>query len=236
MISRTLLAAVAVAATAPVASAASVPTHRSTFKVELKGKQTTNWSYTHTANGECDADQFGDGKETVRFHGHTKVVAYEGMSPLLLLSTRNKPASMTLHGTVTRDGDLTTGAPMAAEYCPDGVGGGDPPTDCGTRTISGLKVAPSYLSGTQRIRLDQVDSGPGVDYLNCFVSGVSYPFLLDRSGGRPVGQKLPYADLFEHGKHILIATGVDRVDDGETKSETRIRWVLSLTRVKVEEL
>lgn len=230
-----LIAAALAAAAAPTAHAAKVPTHRYTFEVELKGTQTTSWFLTHAANGACDADQVGDGKETVRFRGKTKLVAYGGAGKPIFVSAKGGQPTMSLRGTVNRTSEIVDGNIMGPEYCPDGNGEGDPPPDCGTRSVTGLKVTPTY-AGRRRMRLEQIDSGSGVDYKRCFVAGTAYPYLLDEVKGRPVGQDLPPDELFEHGKHILLAKGVDRTDDGEMKTETKIRWELSLKRVKVEDL
>jgi hypothetical protein len=59
------------------------------------------------------------------------------------------------------------------------------------------------------------------------------PTLLDRDvdRSRMIGQRLPVRELFDHGKHIVIAKGREVERTAESSSTTTIRWTLSLTRV-----
>ncbi len=233
-----LLGAAVLATAAPVAHAAPKPKHTFTYTFELEGKQTTTWTFEHEAAGDCDASQSGSGSETIRFHGRAgKVVSYDGFKEPPFVSKDGMGSKLRLRGTVARQGAITSGPASGADDCADGTGDGTPEApDCGTRALSGIMVEPTYESGKARIHLEQDNAAVVPDFGSCPVFGGSYPYLLADVHGKPVDQELPYADLFEQGKNILLATGVDRGSDGEAQWTTRIRWTLSITRVKRERI
>lgn len=224
------------------AQAAKMPriTAKYHYKVELTGKQTTSWSLNHVGTGPCDTNQSGSGSETIRFASRpTRTYTFDGLDqPYFFVreGAEARPLTLRPRGTITRRGSITTQPPAPDAPCPDGVPTAPPAPDCGRRAIRGLVVQPEYEYGKDRIVLTQSDAARD-PFKHCPRGGTTWPYLLSRdTAGRTIGRGLPPEDLFEHGKNILIATGVDRHTTGDTTWTTRIRWELSFTRVKKEDL
>lgn len=222
---------------APAAHAAKPLPQQATFKVELKGVQTTEWAIAHKGAGAaaCDMDQFGSGKETIRFSAKPgKMIAIQGAGTPTFFPAK-KPVglySTALRGKISRQGTLTTEPLPAGANCPGGGTPTAPPTpDCGTRSIQGLTVKPQYEYDTDLLILEQ--DGEAVDPFKHCPALSNWPYLLPQNtDGSDVGQRLPFKDLFEQGKNIVIATGKNKVQDDDSVSITKIRWELSFTRVK----
>jgi hypothetical protein len=49
---------------------------------------------------------------------------------------------------------------------------------------------------------------------------------------RRIGRRLPVADLFRYGKHVLIARGTKTERGSERTATTSIRWTATLSRVR----
>jgi hypothetical protein len=240
------LGLVALAVAAPVAGAAKTPqiTAKFFYKAEIKGVQTTTWTINHVGAGpeSCDMDQTGQGKETVRFSSKpTQIYTFDGLSQPFFFMKKGandaQQAQMPLRGTVTRSGSVyTQPLPPDADNCPDGTGEPAPPADCGTKKIKGLIVKPEYEFKKDHLVLSQSDAAKGPIFKHC-PSSSSWPYLLkEDTAGRTIGQNLPYDDLFNQGKNIIIARGTYAQTTGEVQWTTRIRWELSLTRTKKEDL
>ncbi len=238
------LAAVALMAGAASANAAGTPriTTKYTYKAEIKGTQTTTWTLNHIGIGPelCDTDQTGQGKETIRFSSKpTTFYTYDGLDQPIFFTRTGKKAStlsMPLGGTINRRGAIDTKPLPADSDCPDGVGGPPPAPDCGTKKIKRLTVKPEYEYKSDRIVLTQ-DGAARDPFKHCPSGGSTWPYLLRTDGaGRTIAQSLPYKDLFEQGKNILIATGVEKRSTPDLRWTTKLRWELSLTRVRVEKL
>ena len=239
------LGVAALAAAAPVAHAAKTPkiTAKYTYKVELVGKQTTTWSLNHVGAGPaaCDMNQTGSGKEVVRFSSRPTVMyTFDGLSQPYFFQKRGSQVGalkMPLRGTINRQGSVfTQPLPPGTDNCPDGVGGAPPTPDCGTRKLRGLVVEPEYEYKKDRIVLEQSDAAKD-PFKHCPAGGSSWPYLLPYdTANRSIGQELPYKDLFEQGKNIIIATGVHKNTTGDLKWTTRLRWELSFRRIRKEGL
>jgi hypothetical protein len=241
-----MLAGAAVCAAVAVSPASAAPTPvittKYTYRVELKGVQTTTWSYRHAGTGGCDSTQNGSGKQTVRFSGKPTIVhMYDGISPTFFTGDPAAGDSGTLkfklRGTVNRSGSVSTQplSPEAAEGCPDGVGGPPPTPDCGTKKLKGMVVTPQWEYKSTKMILNQEDA-PSDPYKFCPNLGDSFPYLIRQDEkGNEIGQDLPPADLFEHGQNIIIARGSYK-QQGEVESITKIRWELNFKRIKKEKL
>jgi hypothetical protein len=239
------LAAAGLIAGASSASAAKAPavTKKFTYKVELKGTQTTTWTLNHVGAGAeaCDTNQTGQGKETIRFSSKPAVAtSYEGLSQPFFFVKKGSQAgmlSMPLRGTISRQGAITTQPLPAENNCADGVGGAPPTPDCGTKRIQGLVVKPEYEYNKDRIVLTQSDAAKGYEFKHCPSGGSPWPYLLQHdTADNTITQQLPYDDLFNQGKNIIIATGIEKQTTGESQWTTKLRWELSITRIKVEDL
>jgi hypothetical protein len=233
------LALAAVAVAAPAASAAPTPKlTKYTYKAELKGKQTMTWSLNHVGSGGCDPSQTGSGKEVIRFTTKpTTIYTYDGLGsqPFFFQGNGSDTAAvkLKLRGTVNRQGTLDT----EKSDCPNGGGGTSIPRDCGVRKIARISVAPQYEYKGDRMILSQGDASNAPDFRNCPAGGSTWPYLLrEDDSGKSIGQDLPQSDLFGQGKNILIAKGTSTYDAGELKYTNKIRWELSLTRIKKEKV
>jgi hypothetical protein len=232
------IALVAAAAVAPTASAGKTPKMtKYTYKVELKGKQTTTWTMNHAGPGGCDPSQTGSGKETIRFHTKpTTIYTYDGLSQPFFFMKKGKEspaAALKLRGTVNRDGKLSTGP----SDCPNGGGGTSIPRDCGTKRIARVSVTPQYEFKKDKMILSQGDNSDAPTFRNCPDGGSTWPYLLrEDENGKSIGQQLPQDDLFGQGKNIIIANGTYKYDGGELKYTNKIRWELSFTRLNKEKL
>ena len=188
-------------------------------------------------------NQTGSGKEVIRFSSRPTVMyTFDGLSQPYFFQKRGSQVGslrMPLRGTINRQGSVfTQPLPPDADHCPGGDGTGVPPTpDCGTRKIRGLVVAPEYEYKKDRIILEQSDAAKD-PFEHCPDGGSSWPYLLKYPTDSyvQIGQELPYKDLFEQGKNIIIATGTDRNTTGDLKWTTKLRWELSFTRIKKEDL
>jgi hypothetical protein len=239
------IGAAALAAAAPVAQAAKAPkiTAKYTYKVELTGKQTTTWSLNHVGAGPqaCDTDQNGSGKEVIRFSSRPAVMyTFDGLSQPYFFQKKGTEVgslSLPLRGTINRRGSVFTQPLPPGAPCPDGTPTAPPVPDCGTKRIKGLVVEPEYEFKKDKIILEQSDAARD-PFENCPGGGSSWPYLLKYPGGsyERIGQQLPYDDLFNQGKNIIIARGTDKSTGGDLTWTTTIRWELSLTRIKKEDL
>jgi hypothetical protein len=202
------------------------------FVVELKGVQETTWKTRHAAQFECDVNIDGGGFENVWFRSKGTVLKVSSFGRTVLMRRGRAPASLDLRAKVERQGVVET---TSGAVCADGDGDAGPPplADCGTKR-SRLRVDVSYRRGRVSVEPDLVI--PRDPFANCPQGGISWPSLLTRSRkGRLIGQALPMADLFDHGRNIVVARGRETQDDGESQSTTTIRWSLSFKRIKEEE-
>lgn len=218
-------AAVALPATA---GAIDLPSGKDTWLVSARGIQKTTWSIAHTPDGtfECDGAQTGSGTETIRFTSKpVKATSFVGGSLKGLIGQ----VTLDAKGTVARQGTLTTGAPANPENCPDGVGGGDPAPDCGSKRFTHLFLTPSWDPKGRRVQLEQDDVVPLTpSFEHCPVTGVAWPSILD------AGVRFPFRELSESGKHIVIGRAKKAGHDADSDWTTTIRWELALKRVKSE--
>lgn len=224
-----LAAAIALTAAGPAAAAPTPRVRKGSFKVELEGLQRTSWTTELSSTAGCDLSISGAGGETIRFRSKPAKLDVTWVGSTRVILRGRSVASLDLAATIRRHGRVDS----SGEICSDGDGGGLPPaSDCGTRR-SRLTVDVSWpVRRSDLIALKPDMNVPLGPFRTCPSGGISWPSLLDqRPDGRLVGAELPIADLFRHGRNIVIAS--DRVvqDRGGERSTTSIRWTLSFTRV-----
>lgn len=209
-----------------------------TFKVTLEGTQKATWEVDHEDQGRCDSAQFGEGSSVVRFRSKPmKVYAYDGLDSPTFFTGRAEPFDISLRGTETRNGSLTT-ISIDDEGCAGGDGSGPPAPDCGTKAFRGVKVTPEYRYGTDFLQLDWVSDAGSPEYRNCPFSAVAqWPMLLDRTtSGREIGVRLPFKELFKYGKNIAIGKGRNVSVNPENTWNQSVRWELTFKRIAKEKL
>jgi hypothetical protein len=226
------LALLATAVPAAAAQAAAPGVQTRSFRVELKGTQTTTWSQFYAPQGKCDQGVTGSGTEhaTFRTPRATKVqvrrigkeyVVFGGM----------QGAEVGVVGKTTRSADM--------EYTPfdpkcGGTGGGElAPPDCGTKR-GPFRVGLAWnATGRPGIVLR---NGKLLDfYENCPLLGTAFPQLQDVDTSlEPIVAAIPAKDLFDRsiGKHIIVGRGKRSVDNSGDQWTTKLRFEVTLTRTK----
>lgn len=223
------------AAPAAVAAPRPLPELRTgRFKVELEGVQRTTWTSSWTTTEGCELSASGSGRETVVLRAKPATITATMIGDTRVFTrgrgTRAKLGFLDLVATITRHGRQR----FDGEICSDGDGGAAPAApDCGTKRAR-LTVELDYAARRGdliTIRPDMnVPLGP---FRTCPAGGISFPDLFNAHPvtARPVGAQLPMADLFEHGKNIVIAKDRTRESADGEQSTTTIRWTLSFTRL-----
>lgn len=221
----------ALAAAPSLASAAPTDARSGRFRVELEGVQRTTWETRHAPQFACDVAIEGSGTETVAFRSPPTIVDVSAFGRTVVLRRGRGPATIDLAATITRRGELTE---TGGEICSDGDGTGGQPQapDCGRRR-SQLAVDLRHSGGRRAlVTVEPSLAAPLDTFAACPEGGTSWPSLLTRDDrGRAIGQRLPAADLFEHGKSIVVARGRETYLDLDTTATTTIRWALSFTRI-----
>jgi hypothetical protein len=239
----TVLMLTVVSLPASQATATRMPgrNQQATFKVSVKGVQTTTWSENHQSSGDlCDVTQTGSGSERVVFSSRPVVIkALRIMSAGSIFFVRGrKPATLPGRGHVTRNGTLNRG-PIDPR-CAVGDGGdgtaAPPPSDCGRKRITSLTLMLGYDPANRRRINVFNDSGQAApDFEQCPVMGDSWTTILrrDDAHGTP-GEELPAVDLFDRsqGKILVLGKGLVRRTAMDVTSTTRIEWTLTLTRLR----
>jgi len=218
----------ALAAAPALAPAAPTDMRSGRFKVQLEGVQRTTWKTSHVAQFECDVTIQGSGTETVAFRSRPTILEVDAFGRTTVVRRGRGQPILDLAATITRQGEVSS---TGNAICADGDGGDDAPAapDCGTRR-SNLSVDLRYAG--ERVTIEPTIAAPLDTFANCPVAGTSWPDLLTRDGaGRAIGRALPVADLFGHGKNIVVGRGREVVEDFDTTSTTTIRWELSFTRL-----
>ena len=212
-----------------------------TFKVDVKGVQTTTWTLDDPSENRCDPAISGSGSERVSFrtpkplslvvkrYGANYVIAGD---PFALGGN-----DVTTRAVVTRNGHVQSTA--VDPDCGDNGGAdpGMPDPDCGTKRTS-FPVALGYANEPRHgFTLTAADLPTLGDlFKNCPWTGgqIAFPHLLEQQGKRPVVAGIPVADLFNraYGQQIAIGRGVQRTNSGGMRTTTRIRWDVRLTRAK----
>ncbi|MBB4662228.1 hypothetical protein [Conexibacter arvalis] len=214
----------------PGATTARAKVRTGLFKVELEGVQRTTWSTDWSSTEGCDLSVHGSGSETVRFRSKPTTILVTWIGQTRVFTRGRAIGALDLAATITRHGSEQADG----EVCSDGDGGGAPAApDCGTkRSRRTVELGyPVRRSDVIALRTDHnVPLGP---FRSCPTGGVSWPSLLDTHPvtGRVVGAALPIADLFRHGKNVVIARDRAVQDSGGDRSTTTIRWTLSFTRL-----
>jgi hypothetical protein len=209
---------------------------QATFKAEIKGVQTYENRYDHTSTNRCDPEIHNATNETWRFASRrpmkVTVTRIPGMANgELYFTSGEKPLWFKARSTVRRGNTHSYVAPP--KDCGDN-GGGVPPgpgPDCGTRKVNLLFGIDYYKRGHLEL---QPQDNAGSDLFERCDRG-AYPFLLSgETFGKRQSAELPERDVFnkKYGKIIVVGRGSRSIPYPEGLEETKIRWELSLTRVK----
>ena len=238
---------VAVVVAVTVAAPAEAPrmpgkNRHATFKVSVKGVQTTTWSENHQSTGaRCDYTSTGSGTERVVFSSRPVVVeAWQVMSAGSVFFVRgSKPATLPGRGYVTRHGKSERGPIDPGCAVGDGGDGTAPPppaSDCGRKRITSLRLQLGFdPANRKRINVFNDSSTAAPEFEQCPIAGESWTTILRRDDAHgTAGEELPAVDLFDErqGKMLVLGKGQVRRTAMDTTSTTRIRWTLTLTRLR----
>ena len=209
------------------------------FKVRVEGVQTTTWTANHTPMFRCDSPYTGSGSERVTFESTraVKVRAFRlGRGPVYLVRGRGL-AVLPTSGYVRRSGTINRDPPTPECAVGDGDGNSQPPpSDCGRKRIASLPLRIAYDAlKADRMTLSRSTQPGGPVFQQCPLIGDGWPDVLSRDDRkRTAGEELPRGDLFDRsqGKIILLGKGTVRSNAFGDSSTTKIRWDLTLTRVR----
>lgn len=210
---------------------------QATFKAEIKGVQTYKTQTDHVSTGRCDMGYHHATTEKWRFASKKPVKLTATRIPglengELVFTSGTKPLWFKTRATVKRANESSY-TPIP-EDC-GGNGGGVPPgpgPDCGTKVVDPMWFGIDYWK-RGHIELQPQSQG-GSDLFERCGSG-AYPYLLGgESFGKRQSAELPEADAFneDYGKIIVVGRGDQFLAFPDGHDETKIRWELSLTRVK----
>lgn len=231
------------AAAAPVsATRAPGKSREAWFRVSVEGVQTLRWSENHPREGQCGYEEHGSGTERVVFRSRRSVLVHAfqlfGIGPVMFAGPKGE-AELPMRGTVRRQGTLTLAPP--APGCEVGDGGGDgsytpPAPDCGTKQIARLALRLEYDAlNPRRITLWNDSSEAAPEFTNCPAQGEAWTKILSRDDRkRTAGEELPAHDLFDRrqGKMLVLGRGKVHSAYSGVEATTRIRWTLTLRRVR----
>jgi hypothetical protein len=239
-----LIGTLSALAIVPATATAAPTVDTQTFRVEVKGVQTTTWEYDVAGGGLCNPSESGEGTEVVRF---------ATARPQALKATRLGPTYVHFGSRKVRE-DLTAGTvgvPARAKVtrhamsvegslapgCVDPDGSATLPPDCGTKRAS-VDLMLAYEPGAGRrpgsvVLRNHIIPSPAELFRNCGANGVHFPTLLDyQTGGRPIASVWPVDEVFDRGtgKTILIGRGSNVSQDATSKQVTTIRWEATFRR------
>jgi hypothetical protein len=234
--------ALGLAAAAP-ASATRAPgkSREAWFRVSVEGVQTLRWTENHPSRGGCDYDEHGSGTERVVFRSRRSVLVHAfqlfGIGPVMFAGPSDQ-ADLPMRGTVHRQGTLTLAPP--APGCAVGDGGDGsytpPASDCGTKRITRLALRLEYDAlNPRRITLWNDGNEAAPEFTNCPAQGDAWTTILSRDDHRrTAGEELPAHDLFDRrqGKILVLGRGKVHSSSSGVEATTRIRWTLTLRRVR----
>jgi len=205
------------------------------FRAEIKGVQTFHDEYHHASTERCDPQIDSVEDETLRFKSKKPILFTATHIPEvkgLVLTSGDKPLRFPVKASVTRSNSHS--ASHLPLDCGDNGGGAEPtPPDCGKRTIGSWKLGLDYYKRS-RLELTPEDYDQGADlYVNCG-SGMFPNLLPGTTFGKSTAAELPEDEVFNEkfGKIITIGDGDEFLPTPEGFSETKIRWELSITRIK----
>lgn len=205
------------------------------FKATVKGVQTFTEEYHHESTDRCDGSIDSSTMETTRFKS-TKPVKLTATSipkvKELVFSSGLKPLRIPTKATVKRSHSYSYGG-VAAD-CPDNGGGVGEVTapDCGARVIKPLWLSVDYYK-PGHIELQPEDNAGSDPFDHCGTG--KFPFILSgESFGKRSSAELPEKEVFDEkiGKLITIGGGNHGIVGPEASENTKIRWELSLSRIK----
>jgi hypothetical protein len=205
------------------------------FKAEVKGVQTYTSKYDHTATDRCDTEAHSLTKETLRFASTKPVKLTATHIPgvkELVLTSGTKQLRIPTKATLTRS-NQNSYVP-APDDCEGNGGGVDPgpAPDCGSRTINPLWLGVDYWK-QGHIQLEPEDVAGSDQFKNC--GHGKFPYLLTGEHfGKRQSADLPEDEVFDEkiGKLITIGKGDESIVNPEGYDDTKIRWEISLTRIK----
>lgn len=228
-----IAAALLVAAFAGSARAAGY--EQAKFKAEVKGVQTYASEYGHESTDRCDPAVTSSTREKIVFKSKKPVLLTATHIPGVtdpVVSSGKRALRIPTKAKVRRS-HAYSAAPVP-EDC-SGNGGGVPPgpgPDCGTKVVQPWWLSVDYFKAGH-VELQPEDVA-GSDLFERCGSG-SWPYLLTgESFGRRQSAELPEDLLFDPkwGKIITIGKGDETLPYPGGYDETKIRWELSLTRIK----
>ena len=205
------------------------------FKAEIKGVQTYVDEYHHASTDRCDTAIDSVEHEKVKFASKKPILLTATRIPEvkgLVLTSGTKPLRFPTKAKISRSHSHS--ASQVPSDCGDNGGGAEvTPPDCGTRTVSSWKLGVDYYKRS-RLELTPDDYDVGTDlYKNC--GSGKFPLLLPAEVfGKNTSAELPESEVFDEkiGKIITIGDGEQFLAQPEGFSETKLRWELSITRIK----
>ena len=228
------LAAMVTFSLALTANASAAQYRQASFKAEVKGVQTYVDEYHHASTDRCDMTVDSVSNEKIAFKSKkpVKLTATDlpGVKELVLTSG-TKPLRFPTKANITRN-HSNSYTPIP-EDCGGNGGGVEPrPLDCGTRTISPWWLSADYYK-RGHIELQPEDIAGNAPFENC--GSGEFPYLMNGENfGKRSSAELPEKEVFDEeiGKIITIGKGSQYLPLIEGYTETKIRWELSLTRIK----
>jgi hypothetical protein len=206
------------------------------FKVTAKGTQTVTWDRNHPDMGACDVSMTGGGLEKVKFKTKPTVVnacmAPGSKRPVLtgddgLLELRGK-------ATITRQDNTKLGprGPEDGINCPGGSGGGDPVSDCGTKTADWRFQLFYNYTTKDRLQFDGMNSAD--PFKHCNAAGYGFPYFTDSHSQKRKLPQLPANELFDDslGQITVIGKGKSTIREAEFSSDGKIVWDVEFKRLK----
>ena len=229
-------ACIAVLAAPAAALAGAAPKYR----VTVEGTQTTTWKDRYQAQGRCDSNGEGSGKETITFRTTPLTFKATKLGPTLIMwGTAQGHAKVNRNGHV--DVDPTPPECEGTDGRPGGTPQVGPKPDCGVKR-DGFLVGIRYENVLERGKpsgFSIAGSNGQAGYKNCPVAGTAFPNLLDfTTGGDQILAPIEVDELLDKsvGKHIIRGQGTRKQHVVTTASvtdyKTKIRWEITLRRVK----
>lgn len=229
------LLAVGLLAAAFAASASAFNSTQQRFKAEIKGVQTYSSDYDHASTDVCDPTINSHTKETIRFASTKPVIVTITRLPGVktpIVSAGSKGLRLPTKGKIKRSHSYS--ASQVPEHCGDNGGGveGQTPPDCGSRTVTPWYMSFDYVR-KDKVGIQPEDVAGGDLFENC--GSGKYPYLLGTTSfGKSQLADLPVKEVFDRkiGKLITIGRGSEDLPTPEGGDVTKLRWELSLTRIK----
>ena len=230
-----ILALGLLAFSASSAGAAQGGYDQANFKDEIKGVQTYLDEYHRASTDRCESQIDSVENEKVTFKSKKPVLFTATRIPEvkgLVLTSGDKPLRFPVKATVNRSNSHSA-TPLPLDCAANGGGATPTPPDCGKRTIGSWKLGVDYYKRS-RLELIPEDYDQGTDlYANCG-NGYFPQVLPGTTFGKSTSAELPEDEVFneKYGKIITIGQGDESIVYPDGFWETKLRWELSITRIK----